>query len=237
MFVHSGVAPEDVGYVNAHGTSTHYNDKFETKAIKKVFGSHATKLLISSTKARRHLLLLLLPLLLRVCWVCYWCCRLCRSPCAAVDATSSSLAAGSYSRLCPVRLCAPLSQAMTGHCLGGTAAIETIVAAKVLETGSVPPTLNYRTPDPECDLNYVPNQAVQVKEPMKVRRSSSASVASPSVFLAFVSVFVLTSLLSLFLCLLSSPFLSDLLLQAVVTDTLGFGGHNAALVLTPYKKL
>lgn len=127
----AGVAPEDVGYINAHGTSTHYNDKFETRAIKKVFGNHATKLLISSTKP------------------------------------------------------------MTGHCLGGTAGIETVVAAKVLETGSVPPTLNYNTPDPECDLNYVPNQAVQVKEPMK----------------------------------------------AVLTDTLGFGGHNAALVLTPYRKL
>ncbi|XP_026192078.1 uncharacterized protein LOC34623109 [Cyclospora cayetanensis] len=126
----AGVAPEDVGYINAHGTSTHYNDKFETKAIKKVFGPHATKLLISSTKP------------------------------------------------------------MTGHCLGGTAGIETVVAAKVLQTGDVPPTLNYRTPDPECDLNYVPNQAVHVSEPMK----------------------------------------------AVLTDTLGFGGHNAALVLTPYRK-
>lgn len=126
----AGVAPEDIGYVNAHGTSTHYNDKFETAAFKKVFGNHARKLLISSTKP------------------------------------------------------------MTGHCLGGTGGIETVVAAKVLETGSVPPTLNYKTPDPECDLNYVPNQAVHVKEPMK----------------------------------------------AVLTDTLGFGGHNAALVMTPYKK-
>ncbi|KAL8428802.1 hypothetical protein ACSSS7_006987 [Eimeria intestinalis] len=65
--------------------------------------------------------------------------------------------------------------AMTGHCLGGTGGIETVVAAKVLETGSVPPTLNYRTPDPECDLNYVPNQAVHVKEPMKVGTGNSSS--------------------------------------------------------------
>ncbi|KAL8273028.1 hypothetical protein Esti_003081 [Eimeria stiedai] len=129
----AGVAPEDVGYVNAHGTSTPYNDKFETAAFKKAFGDHARRLLISSTKP------------------------------------------------------------MTGHCLGGTGGIETVVAAKVLETGKVPPTLNYKTPDPECDLNYVPNQAVHVKEPMK----------------------------------------------AVLTDTLGFGGHNAALVLTraPLKNL
>ncbi|CDJ60567.1 3-oxoacyl-[acyl-carrier-protein] synthase, putative [Eimeria maxima] len=127
----AGIQPEDVGYINAHGTSTYYNDKIETKAIKKVFGPHAQKLLISSTKA------------------------------------------------------------MTGHCLGGTAGIETVVAAKVLQTGSVPPTLNYTTPDPECDLNYVPNKAVQMQEPPK----------------------------------------------AVLTDTLGFGGHNAALVLTRYEKL
>ncbi|KAL8448616.1 hypothetical protein Emag_003931 [Eimeria magna] len=110
-----GVAPEDVGYVNAHGTSTPYNDKFETAAFKKAFGDHAKRLLISSTKP------------------------------------------------------------MTGHCLGGTGGIETVVAAKVLETGSVPPTLNYKTPDPECDLNYVPNQAVHVKEPMKVGSSSNGS--------------------------------------------------------------
>ncbi|CDJ65642.1 3-oxoacyl-[acyl-carrier-protein] synthase, putative [Eimeria necatrix] len=127
----AGIAPDDVGYINAHGTSTFYNDKIETMAIKKVFGPHATKLLISSTKP------------------------------------------------------------MTGHCLGGTAGIETVVAAKVLQTGDVPATLNYSTPDPECDLNYVPNKAVHVDEPLK----------------------------------------------AVLTDTLGFGGHNAALVLTPYKKL
>lgn len=59
-------------------------------------------------------------------------------------------------------------QPMTGHCLGGTAGIETVVAAKVLQTGDVPATLNYSTPDPECDLNYVPNKAVHLDEPLKV---------------------------------------------------------------------
>ncbi|KAL8424660.1 hypothetical protein Efla_006445 [Eimeria flavescens] len=113
----AGVAPEDVKYVNAHGTSTHYNDKLETAALKTVFGEHARKLLISSTKP------------------------------------------------------------MTGHCLGGTGGIETVVAAKVLETGSVPPTLNYQTPDEECDLNYVPNKAVHVQQPFKVLASSASSSA------------------------------------------------------------
>ncbi len=95
----AGVKPEDVDYINAHGTSTQYNDKFETLAIKKVFGEHAKKLMVSSTKS------------------------------------------------------------MTGHLLGAAGAIEAAVCAKTLETGIVAPTINYETPDPDCDLDYVPNVA------------------------------------------------------------------------------
>jgi len=98
---YSGLKPEEVDYINAHGTSTPYNDNFETKAIKRVFGEHARKLLMSSTKS------------------------------------------------------------MTGHLLGAAGGIEAAAAVKAIETGCVPPTINYEHPDPECDLNYVPNQKVE----------------------------------------------------------------------------
>src|SRR5690606_23499363 len=114
--------PEDIDYINAHGTSTPYNDKFETLAIKKVFGDHAQKLLISSTKS------------------------------------------------------------MTGHLLGAAGGIEAIISVKAIESGEIPPTINYETPDPECDLDYIPN----VKRQANVRN--------------------------------------------VLSDNLGFGGQNAALV-------
>merc|ERR1711988_1818667 len=96
----AGVPPADVAYINAHGTSTAYNDKFETMAIKKVFGDHAPKLRISSTKS------------------------------------------------------------ISGHTLGAAGGIEAVIAAKVMQTGVAPPTINYETPDPELDLNYVPNTAL-----------------------------------------------------------------------------
>jgi 3-oxoacyl-[acyl-carrier-protein] synthase II len=94
-----GVRPEDVGYVNAHGTSTPYNDRTETLAIKQVFGDHARRLAVSSTKS------------------------------------------------------------MTGHLLGAAGGIEAIVTVLALQQGILPPTINYETPDPECDLDYVPNVA------------------------------------------------------------------------------
>jgi len=114
--------PEDIDYINAHGTSTPYNDKFETLAIKKVFGDHARKVNISSTKS------------------------------------------------------------MTGHLLGAAGSIEAVISVKAIETGEIPPTINYETPDPDCDLDYTPN----------VKRSAKVN--------------------------------------AVLTDNLGFGGHNASLV-------
>jgi len=95
----AGLPPESVGYINAHGTSTKYNDRTETKAIKKVFGEHAYNLCVSSTKS------------------------------------------------------------MTGHMVGGCGGVEAMVCMKVLETGIIPPTINYEEPDPECDLDYVPNKA------------------------------------------------------------------------------
>ena len=87
---------EDVSYINAHGTSTPYNDKFETLAIKKALGDHAYKIPVSSTKS------------------------------------------------------------MTGHLLGAAGGIESIVCALAIRDGKVPPTINYDTPDPDCDLDCVP---------------------------------------------------------------------------------
>jgi 3-oxoacyl-[acyl-carrier-protein] synthase II len=95
----AGVEPSTVGYINAHGTSTPYNDKSETMAIKRVFGDHARKLAVSSTKS------------------------------------------------------------MTGHLLGAAGGIEAIATAFAIHHGILPPTINYETPDPDCDLDYVPNQA------------------------------------------------------------------------------
>ena len=94
----AGIRPEDIQYINAHGTSTEYNDKFETAAIKTVFGEHAKKLAVSSTKS------------------------------------------------------------MTGHLLGAAGAVEAIITALSIKDGFLPPTINYKTPDPECDLDYVPNK-------------------------------------------------------------------------------
>jgi 3-oxoacyl-[acyl-carrier-protein] synthase II len=95
----AGLPPTEIDYINAHGTSTPLNDPIETRAIHSVFGKHAYKVPISSTKS------------------------------------------------------------MVGHLMGAAGAVEAIVCAKTLETGIIHPTINYETPDPECDLDYVPNVA------------------------------------------------------------------------------
>lgn len=123
----AGINPEDIGYVNAHGTSTPLNDPTETNVVKNVFGEHAKKLAMSSTKS------------------------------------------------------------MTGHLLGAAGAIEAIITALALKEGFLPPTINYKTPDPQCDLDYVTNTG----------RKADFKYA--------------------------------------ISNALGFGGHNAAIVLKKYE--
>ena len=122
----AGVLPEQVGYVNAHGTGTPLNDVAETRALKRVFGEQAYKIPVSSTKS------------------------------------------------------------MTGHMMGATGALEAIFCVQVVREGVLPPTINYQTPDPDCDLDYVPNQA----------REKNVDIA--------------------------------------ISNALGFGGHNAVLVIRKY---
>ena len=95
----AGIGADEVDYINAHGTSTPLNDRYETMAIRDVFGEHADRLAVSSTKS------------------------------------------------------------MTGHAMGAAGAIEAFVCVKVIATGCIPPTINYRHPDPELTLDYVPNEA------------------------------------------------------------------------------
>ncbi len=107
----AGVNPSEVSYINAHGTSTPQGDLCETQAIKSVFGDHARKLAVSSTKGA------------------------------------------------------------TGHMLGAAGAVETAVCAKAIQTGVVPPTINLDQPDPECDLDYVPHTARELKVDVVVNNS------------------------------------------------------------------
>lgn len=117
--------PEEVGYINAHGTSTPYNDANETMAIKAAFGAHAGAIAVSSTKS------------------------------------------------------------MTGHLLGGAGGVEAIYTVLALREGVLPPTINYESPDPECDLDYVPNRARESK--VSVALSNSFGFGGTNVCLAFRS--------------------------------------------------
>ena len=122
----AGLTPEDIDYINAHGTSTPFNDRNETMAIKTVFGERAYKIAISSTKS------------------------------------------------------------MTGHQVGAAGALEAIATVKALHEQVIPPTINYETPDPECDLDYTPNKSAKRE------------------------------------------------VRAAISNTFGFGGHNASLCFKKY---
>jgi 3-oxoacyl-[acyl-carrier-protein] synthase II len=119
----AALTPAEVGYINAHGTSTQYNDKFETLAIKRVFGEYAARLAVSSTKS------------------------------------------------------------MTGHLLGAAGGIEAVASVLALHHGILPPTINYETPDPDCDLDYVPNQAR--KQDIDVALSNAFGFGGTNATLAF----------------------------------------------------
>ncbi len=119
----AGLEGPEVAYINAHGTSTPYNDKFETLAIKRVFGDHAHRLAVSSTKS------------------------------------------------------------MTGHLLGAAGGVEAIATLLALHHGLLPPTINYETPDPECDLDYVPNQAR--KQDIEVALSNAFGFGGTNATLVF----------------------------------------------------
>jgi 3-oxoacyl-[acyl-carrier-protein] synthase II len=119
----AGIEPSTVGYINAHGTSTPYNDKSETMAIKRVFGEHARKLAVSSTKS------------------------------------------------------------MTGHLLGAAGGIEAIATTLAIHHGVLPPTINYENLDPDCDLDYVPNQAR--KQDVEIALSNAFGLGGTNATLVF----------------------------------------------------
>ncbi len=119
----AGIAPQEVDYINAHGTSTGPGDAQETKAIKTVFGDHAYRLKVSSTKS------------------------------------------------------------MTGHLLGAAGGVEAVVCVMSLEHGIITPTINYEQPDPECDLDYVPNQAIKL--PIQTALSNSFGFGGTNASLLF----------------------------------------------------
>ncbi|MDD3274214.1 MAG: beta-ketoacyl-ACP synthase II [Candidatus Omnitrophica bacterium] len=124
----AGMNPEEISYINAHGTSTKMNDKIETLSMKKTFGEYSKKVMISSTKS------------------------------------------------------------VTGHLLGAAGGVEFVACCLAIKDGVIPPTINYENPDPDCDLDYVPNTARKIN------------------------------------------------VEACMSNSLGFGGHNASLIVKKFKK-
>jgi 3-oxoacyl-(acyl-carrier-protein) synthase len=124
----ASINPQDIDYINAHGTGTPLNDKSETAAIKSAFGEYAYELPVSSTKS------------------------------------------------------------MTGHLLGAAGAVEAVFAVEILQNDIMPPTINYEVPDPECDLDYIPNEPRQKQ------------------------------------------------VDYVMSNSFGFGGHNATIILKKFEK-
>jgi 3-oxoacyl-[acyl-carrier-protein] synthase II len=122
----AGINSDEVDYINAHGTSTHFNDLNETLAIKNVFGAAARKLMVSSTKS------------------------------------------------------------MTGHLLGAAGGVEAVYTLLAMTRGMVPPTINYVEPDPDCDLDYVPNQAREAQ--VQVALSNSFGFGGTNATLLFRKV-------------------------------------------------
>jgi 3-oxoacyl-[acyl-carrier-protein] synthase II len=122
----AGMDADAVDYINAHGTSTPFNDRFESMAIKKVLGNHAKKVMVSSTKS------------------------------------------------------------MTGHGLGAAGGIEAVYCVLAMERGAVPPTINYVDPDPDCDLDYVPNEARRAE--VRVAMSNSLGFGGTNATLIFRKV-------------------------------------------------
>jgi 3-oxoacyl-[acyl-carrier-protein] synthase II len=122
----ASLAPSDVDYINAHGTSTPFNDRIETKAIRSVFGDDADRLLVSSTKS------------------------------------------------------------MTGHALGAAGGLEAVFTALALREGRVPPTINYEDPDPDCDLDYVPNESRRA--PLRAALCNSFGFGGTNAVLALARV-------------------------------------------------
>lgn len=117
------VNSEEIDYINAHGTSTPYNDKFETLAVKSLFGERSKSIPMSSTKS------------------------------------------------------------MTGHLLGAAGGVESVACVRMLQTGSIAPTMNYQTPDPDCDLDYVPNEAREAN--LKIAMSNSLGFGGQNASLIF----------------------------------------------------
>src|SRR5699024_10368694 len=192
----AGLAPEEVDYINAHGTSTPMNDQYETQAVKSVFGEHAYKLAMSSTKSMTgHLLGAAGGVEGVISVKAIDDAGLAPEEVDYINAHGTSTPMNDQYETQAVKsvfgehaykLAMSSTKSMTGHLLGAAGGVEGVISVKAIEAGILPPTINYETPDEDLDLDYVPNESR--KEDIDV----------------------------------------------VVSNSLGFGGHNASIV---FKKL